>query len=112
MAEAALSDAEEFHDASKEELELLTAARLGDRSRIRLALKVIKKLQGGLDGVIGDDQLTLLCWAASEGCLVCIDLLIEMSAALDAADRSGYTPVCHAAMGGHADCLKKLIDAG
>lgn len=108
----AQSDAEEFHDASKEELELLTAARLGDRSRIRLALKVIKKLQGSLDGTIGDDRLTLLCWAASEGCLMCVELLVEMSAALDAGDRSGYTPVCHAAMGGHTDCLRKLIDAG
>jgi ankyrin repeat protein len=105
-------DGDDFIDASREELDLIAAARASDRARIRISLKTIKKLQGTLDGTLGEEKLTLLCWAASEGHLSCVELLVEMGAQLDTADCNGYTGVSLAAMGGHAGCLARLIEAG
>jgi tetratricopeptide (TPR) repeat protein len=112
MQELACPVGNYFFDASKEELELLAAARLGDRSRIRISLKAIKIQKGSLDSSFGEDQRSALCWAASQGCTMCVEQLIEMGAAINASDRHGYTPIALAAMGGYTDCLRKLIAFG
>ena len=60
-----------------------------------------------------DEQKTALSWSAAQGTEDSLLLLLQHpTTALDTRDRTGQTPLQHAATAGHAKCLRMLLDAG
>ncbi|KAK3297983.1 ankyrin repeat-containing domain protein [Chaetomium fimeti] len=60
----------------------------------------------------GGQGRTPLSWAAQEGRLRIVELLIQGGADLDEVDRRGYTPLCRALEHGHGAVARLLIDEG
>jgi ankyrin len=52
---------------------------------------------------------TVLYWASSEGCVECVNVLLEAKADTEKADRFGYTPLHVASRNGYLQCVKLLI---
>ena len=87
---------------------MLSAAKSGDADEVRRLLKAgTPPDDGGKEG-----EITPLWWAASNGHEVCVKLLVDAKANVEAADDIGRTPAFKAAQDGRDICLKLLIDAG
>lgn len=56
--------------------------------------------------------LTALIYAAREGCLECVRLLIDAGAAIDQGDAENVTPLLTAIINMHFDTAKYLVEAG
>lgn len=56
--------------------------------------------------------MTALVYAAREGCLDCVRLLVEAGADLDAGDAENVTPLLTAVINMHFDAAKYLVEAG
>ena len=59
-----------------------------------------------------DCQETALYWAASNGCIGCLESLIEHKANLERCDKYGITPLMVAAEHGEAKACEVLLEAG
>ena len=57
-------------------------------------------------------SLTPLEFAARDGCIECIPVLLEAGAAIDAADQDGITPLLSAIINGHYDSAVLLLERG
>ena len=60
----------------------------------------------------GERQMTRLGWAASKGKLARVRELCDWHAAVEAADRSGGTPLWHASKRGHPFIVRELLNRG
>ncbi|KAG0306864.1 phosphate system positive regulatory protein pho81 [Dissophora globulifera] len=64
-----------------------------------------------------DQEDKYMCWtplfyAASEGHVECVKILLEAGCNVNVIDELGKTPIYYAASEGHADCVELLIEAG
>jgi len=57
-------------------------------------------------------SLTPLEFAARDGCIECIPVLLEAGAAINAADQDGITPLLSAIINGHYDSAVLLLEKG
>ncbi|CAG8601874.1 21079_t:CDS:2 [Gigaspora margarita] len=55
---------------------------------------------------------TPIFYAASEGNIECVDVLIQASCQVDISDESNHSPIYYAAWEGHIECIDKLRKAG
>ncbi|KAI8363658.1 hypothetical protein B0O80DRAFT_434224 [Mortierella sp. GBAus27b] len=64
-----------------------------------------------------DQEDKYMCWtplfyAASEGHVECVNILLEAGCNINVLDEHGQTPIYYAASEGHADCVELLVQAG
>jgi len=64
-----------------------------------------------------DQEDKYMCWtplfyAASEGHVECVKVLLEAGCNVNVLDEHGKTPIYYAASEGHADCVELLVQAG
>ncbi|KAK5799677.1 hypothetical protein F5H01DRAFT_284485, partial [Linnemannia elongata] len=64
-----------------------------------------------------DQEDKYMCWtplfyAASEGHVECVKILLEAGCNVNVVDELGKTPIYYAASEGHADCVELLVEAG
>ncbi|KAF9578953.1 phosphate system positive regulatory protein pho81, partial [Lunasporangiospora selenospora] len=64
-----------------------------------------------------DQEDKYMCWtplfyAASEGHVDCVKILLEVGCNVNVVDEHGKTPIYYAASEGHADCVELLVEAG
>lgn len=88
------------------ETALMYLALLGEEDRVRNFLR-----RPDLD-LGGDGRWTPLHYAARQGHLGTMDLLLEAGALINAWEPSGQTPLMMAATGGHIEAVRKLLLAG
>ncbi|KAJ2736937.1 phosphate system positive regulatory protein pho81 [Coemansia sp. BCRC 34962] len=83
------------------------AARAGYADILRLLLERSQSVD------IADKDLgwTPVFYAASEGDLECIRILLDAGCDLDVVDENGHTPAYFAANEGHLDCVDMLLEA-
>ncbi|KAJ2504103.1 phosphate system positive regulatory protein pho81, partial [Coemansia sp. RSA 2052] len=83
------------------------AARAGYADILRLLLAHCQSFD------IADKDLgwTPVFYAASEGNLECIQILLDAGCDIDAVDENGHTPAYFAANEGHLDCVDLLLEA-
>ncbi|CAG8459568.1 27087_t:CDS:2 [Dentiscutata erythropus] len=55
---------------------------------------------------------TPIFYAASEGNIECVDVLVQASCQVDISDESSHSPIYYAAWEGHIECIDKLRKAG
>ncbi|CAG8751758.1 18159_t:CDS:2, partial [Racocetra fulgida] len=55
---------------------------------------------------------TPIFYAASEGNIECVNILIQANCQVDISDESGHSPIYYAAWEGHIECINKLREAG
>jgi ankyrin repeat protein len=93
--------------AEKTASALVMAARKGDKAEVG------KLLDDGarIDAPDSAGGRTAMHWAAKEGQLEVVTLLIERGADLTVKDRAGKTPLCIAAESGKADVVQRILDA-
>ncbi len=102
-AGAAPAAAQSGPDAS-----LIDAARVGDAAAVRSLLD-----RGADVNAAQGDGMTALHWAADRGHTEVAELLISVSADLEATTRIGsYTPLHIASRGGHGPVVSRLLAAG
>jgi ankyrin repeat protein len=87
---------------------LVTAARSGDVEKLKKELAESGVNVNAPDSAGGR---TALHWAAKEGKVEIIPLLLEKGADVNVKDRAGKTPLCIAAESGKADAVKMLLAA-
>eukprot|EP00756_Hemistasia_phaeocysticola_P043566 Hpha_TRINITY_DN1714_c0_g1::TRINITY_DN1714_c0_g1_i1::g.158600::m.158600 len=86
---------------------LLRAAETGDEGGVRS--RVTEKSVNLCDPVHG---LSLLSWASTGGHVGVVELLLQMGAATEVADREGYTPLHRASWNGHGAVVRALAKGG
>jgi ankyrin repeat protein len=86
---------------------LVTAARSGDVEKVR------KELEGGANVNAPDSAggRSALHWAAKEGRVEVIPVLLAKGADVKIVDRAGKTPLCIAGENGKVEALKLLLEA-
>lgn len=73
-------------------------------------LRCLIELGGDVNGYVSDKEgYSLIHWAAQEGHVDVIKLLVERGANPDLLDDSGHTPLYKAASEGHADIVEYLL---
>ena len=87
---------------------LIAAARDGDATRLRMEIAS----GGDVNWIDPQTSRSALHWAAHEGHLEAIGVLVEANADLAAGDRTGMSPLTLAAMQGKANAVRALLDAG
>ena len=94
--------------APSQEPPLNIAARTGKAGALRVLLA------HGADPNTQDARRaqTALMWAAAEGHLEALRLLLESGAKTDARSEGGFTPLLFAVRQGHAEIVMHLLDAG
>ena len=94
--------------SAPENTSLIDAARTGDIETARLLIQ-----NGAAIDTARGDGMTALHWAAKEGHLEIVSLLLDAEAETEPGTRIGsYTPLHLAARGGHASVAARLIEAG
>ncbi|XP_064384149.1 uncharacterized protein LOC135333169 [Halichondria panicea] len=86
--------------------DILSAARAGDLSALRDAIKRGEDVNSVKDG------WTPLMSAARGGHTDCVIQLLSSGAVVDLANKTGWTPLMKAARGGHTDCVIQLLSSG
>jgi ankyrin repeat protein len=89
---------------------LMTAARVGQPEVLRMLLS-----HGARESVDAQESWkgqSALMWAAGEGHIPAIKLLVEMGASVKTRSKAGFTPLLFAVREGHLDATQELLALG
>lgn len=96
-------------------MDLINAAKRGDKKTVSDCLKTFRGLKM-FDYDVNKEEsgngFTALHFAATNGYLGIVEILLENGAIIDKENIHGYTPLYRAAQNGHLDVVKLLVEKG
>jgi ankyrin repeat protein len=89
---------------------LMTASRVGNVDALQLLLS-----RGAVERINAQERWkgqSAVMWAAGEGHVAALDVLVAAGADVQARSKAGFTPVLFAVRNGHQDAVRALLKAG